>query len=520
MKVLVIQLARLGDIYQTWPTFFALKRAGAEVHVLVRPRFRGATSGCAAIAKTHEFRTDEILGPVLTDGRGGLVQSMTALDTLQSKLADEKFDRIINLSFSPLSSWLAFDLEMRGFAEGRTVSTVGYTRHADGALAIPDDASAYFFAQVGSRATAFTGEAVNRISLARLFATIAQGAVPQLELTEQDWQAPFGLRAPYDELLPSVATEGFFAVHIGASDADKTLDAKRWAEIAGRVVQSTGCPVLLLGSPEEVAKSREIVNLLQNEFGVPKAMIVDGVGRTKIEEVFPLLERAKLLVAGDSALVHMASLTATKVLNLSSRTVSHWETGPASAGSRILIYGGAGPETETVVSEARSMLRESDETAADRLVLGPMEDIATKTGDAYADFLWSFTSGLYMGTEFAVPQDGKLMEAVQQWMETSEIAEMQLKSMQELFKRSSVDEEIKLAASIIERTDEVAALIVEAEPRLAPLFRWLTTEKSRLGPQAKEEIVEHYLRINKQLTTVLETMHSQGAIDDRYELGL
>lgn len=513
MKVLIIQLARLGDVFQTWPTFRALKRAGAKVHVLVRPRFRPAASGCSAITKVHEFRTDEILGPVLADGKSGLVSSMASLDELLASLTEEKFDRIVNLSFSPLSSWLAFDLEMRAFAEGRVVTSVGYTRHADGSLAIPDDASAYFFAQVGSRASAFPGETLNRISLPRLFATIAQGAVPKMELLEGDWAGPDDRAVVKEELLPANAPDGFFAVHIGASEAEKTLEAKRWAEITARVIQASGCPVLLLGSPEEAEKGREVVQNLRDIHDVPETKICNGVGRTKLGDVFELLGRAKLLIAGDSALIHMASLMGIRVLNLSSRTVSHWETGPQSKGSRIVVYGGAGPEVETVVSEALSVFQNSPLSSADREVAGPLEDLAEKTNDAYSDFLWSFVSGLYLGTPFVVPQDSKLLGAIRQWLETAEIEAHQLNALK-------VAEDPSTITSILARVDEVTALIAEAEPRLAPLYRWLTTERARVGPQAREAVIERYQAINTQLASVLSNLSSQGAINDRHELEL
>lgn len=513
MKVLLIQLARLGDIFQTWPTFRALERAGAEVHVLVRPRFSAATAGCSAISKVHQFHTEEILGPVLSEGKSGLVPSMKALDELLSSLAAERFDRIVNLSFSPLSSWITFDLEMRAFAEGRLVTSVGYTRHADGTLAIPDDASAYFFAQVGSRASSFPGEAVNRISLPRLFASITQAAVPALTLIESDWAGPSPGLPAKEEFLPASSPNGYFAMHIGASEAEKTLDAPRWAEVAARIIQAAEIPCLLLGSGEEVSKSQEIVRIMRDNFLVPETKLINNVGRTKIEDVFSVLKNARLLIAGDSALIHMASLEGTRVLNLSSRTVSHWETGPQSAGSRIIIYGGAGPQTDSVIREAMSMLLESSESHADRVVNGPLEDITQKTTDAHADFLWSFVSGMYLGTSFAVPDDSKLMMAVQNWLETAEIEAQQLEALKSVKDTNSI-------TAVLARVDELTALIIESESRLAPLYRWLTTERARVGPLSRDEIADRYLAINAQLRSVLKNMYAAGAINDRHELEL
>lgn len=524
MKILVLQLARLGDVFQTWPTLRSLSRAGCEVHLLVRPRFKAAAKGLSAVHQIHEFKTDDVLGPVLTQGKPGLVGSMAALDQLLATLDAHKFDRIINLSFSPLSSWITYDLEMRSFLRGQAVMSVGYTRHADGSLAIPDDASAYFFAQVGSRSSAFPGETLNRIPLPRLFSTIASAAVPSAELKTEDWQGPEKeVRLP-EALIPRGS---FVAIHIGASTAEKTLDAASWAEIIQRLHATTGTDFVLLGSAEERTKSEEIYRRVLESGasgGISARHIANAVGCTTVEELFPILKRASILIAGDSALIHVASLVGTKVLNLSSRSVSHWETGPLSSGSRIVVYGGAAPTADTVVQEAVAMLSGESKTAADRIVAGPLEEISYVTRDAHSDFLWSFVSGLYMGTEFAVPNDKKFAQAVEQWLEVSDVEQSQLDALATIFARvedyEGKRESAKTIASVLDRVADVGNLIVDAEPRLAPLARWLSTEKSRLGPQSQMDLVQKYREINIQLRTVLARMKEAGETHDRFELGL
>lgn len=520
MKILVLQLARLGDVFQTWPALRSLDRAGCEVHLLVRPRFKAATKGLKAVHRVHEFKTDEVLGPVLTRGKSGLVASMEALDQLLSTLDAQKFDRIINLSFSPLSSWITYDLEMRSFMRGQAVMSVGYTRHADGSLAIPDDASAYFFAQVGSRSSAFPGEALNRIPLPRLFSMIASSAVPSAELKTEDWRAPEAeVRIP-ETLIPRGR---FIAIHIGASTTDKTLDAISWSEIIKRLHFKTDVDFVLLGSPEEREKSEEIYNRVLDA-GLKSRQLANAVGCTNVEELFPIIKRAAVLIAGDSALIHVASLVGSKVLNLSSRSVSHWETGPLSSGSRIVVYGGAAPTTDVVVQEAVAIMNGDSQTTADRTIAGPLEEIPTVTPDAHSDFLWSFVSGLYMGTDFAIPEDPAFGQAVEQWLEVLDVERGQLEALSTIFGRNEdyvgKRESAMTISSVLDRVDELTNLIIDAEPRLAPLARWLSTEKLRLGPQSQMALVQKYRNINLQLRTVLERIKEAGEAHDRFELGL
>ena len=166
MRTLVLQLARFGDIYQTWPVLRALKSAGHEVHVLVRQRFQGALEGLDVV--THALPTADVLAPVFEheDEHAAIGNLERFLDPLVAL----EFDRIINLSFSPLSSYLSDWLTHAH----TTVS--GYTRHADGFLAIPDDASAYFYAQVG------VGRP-NRYHLTEVFAAVAGVEIKEEAIT-------------------------------------------------------------------------------------------------------------------------------------------------------------------------------------------------------------------------------------------------------------------------------------------------------------------------------------------------
>ncbi len=135
MRILVLQLARFGDIYQSWPALKALRRLNpeAEIHVLVRHRFREALEGLSGIVQ-HTWPTAEILEPIYRNGDE--VTAHLRLEKVLESLGALEFDRIVNLSFSPMSSYVTDIL-----SHEKTVVS-GYTRFEDGYLNIPDDASA------------------------------------------------------------------------------------------------------------------------------------------------------------------------------------------------------------------------------------------------------------------------------------------------------------------------------------------------------------------------------------------
>lgn len=503
MKVLVLQLARLGDIFQTWPTFRALERNGCEVHTIVRTRFAVALDGLSSVAKVHEFDTQAILTPFATeagDSASSLREALGRMEALMSSLAEERYDKIINLSFSPLSSWIAFDLACRAKHQ---VEVVGYTRHADGYLAIPDDASAFFFGQVGVQATAGF-DRVNRLPLPRLLATVAG-----VDLEPTDWRGPDKVIDFQWKLFEESGSE-FVAVHIGASQEDKTLSAAAWADVVRGVTSRTGFRVLLLGVASEVEKANEVMKQLK--FGATDA-VISLVGQTTMRDVFEILKNARALVAGDSALLHIGSLLGTPVLNVSSKTVSHWETGPLSPGSRVLVYSGRGPATIAVVSELDHMLNGNGASAAQRTIEGPISEIVRSTGDERADFLWQVVAGIYLGETFPQAIDERLMRAAGQWAEINAVEKSQLDFLTSFYNSPQTAERAadpRLAAeatgpamAILDQVDELTNLLVREEPRLAPIARWRSTEKLRWGPAPVLELIARSVELNRQLDLIL-----------------
>jgi hypothetical protein len=249
--------------------------------------------------------------------------------------------------------------------------------------------------------------------------------------------------------------------------------------------------------------------------------VLSYVGKTEVFDLFDILKHASVLVAGDSALVQAASLVGTKVLNLSARSVSHWETGPLSRGSRILLYGGAGPDVDTIAQEVLSMRSQNEGSSmsrADRFVAGPLEKISDRTYDAQNDFLWQLTAAMYLGHEAPINRDLIFQGVVTQWLEVLEIERHQLCALSDVIREKR--EGAQTITGVLERIDELMGLLVESEPKLAPVLRWLQTEKVRIPPQETSLIIERSLELNLQLNAFLLSLSTNqtqkdGARNDR-----
>lgn len=489
MKTLVIQLARLGDIYQTWPVLHALRRQNPnmELHFLTREKFAHAAPGVEVISRHWLLKSRDILAPLI-DEKPNLDESLGRLSGLVEELKSERFDQIINLSFSPLSSYLtqeisALECDLRG-----------YTRFSDGYLRIPDDASAYFYAQVGP-------ENANRIHVTKLFSLVAG-----VESDDTDWSMPIGridssVEASCGQLSDAVV------IHIGASDLRKTLSWTKWAQvIRGLRIQYSG-PVILIGSSEEASMAEQVVSSLPQDL-----QPVNLVGKTQITDLNEIIRQARLVIGGDSAPAQIASLTGTPVLNISFPMVSFWETGPLSRRSRIfLVENEESVLAAEIVDEALAILEGLRSPKGLIESEGPSRPYLERTPHQERFFEWEFLRALYMGESFPLPPAGLYLEGMRRLSEVVVLAREQIDSLRK-------QPENKTSAAILERADEIIDQLARMVPELTPLVGWYKTEKLRIGPMPLTALIEATDKVYSRLGQIVD-LYMGEQVNDNVVLG-
>jgi heptosyltransferase-3 len=465
MKILVLQLARLGDCFQTWPALRAIQRSNpkAEIHVLTRARYQAACEGLEVIQKRHILPSADWVEPLL----GAEFDVKTAHDRVSSfveNLRQENFDMILNYSFSPLSSYLTHAIT------GPTTQVCGYTRTADGYLSIPDDISAYFYAQVG------LGKP-NRFHLAEIFATMAG-----LDLHAEDWRGPAGCQPKQG--APSVL------IHVGASEARKQISPIKWATIINQFLKIESVRIGLIGVPSE----SEFAEVIMSSVGGDK--VENFVGNTSLPELFELIAGSSLVVGADSAPMHMASLTGTACVNLSLTSVNFWETGPRAAGSVVIR---ANDETElasdrvaTVIK--RALNREKQELSIVTVQAGTPSYWILEPKNA--DFQWRLVQAIYQGADFPASENPLFNDAISK---LSEINTLLIEQMESLKNGADMGK----LGPLIDRGEEIIDTIGKLVAEVSPLIRWYQTEKIRIGPDTTENLLNRSLGIQQLLQKVL-----------------
>lgn len=467
MKILVTQLARLGDIYMTWPVLRALRRThpDAEIHFLTRPRFEGAVEGLTAIDRHWNLSSSTILSPLVQE-EADVETSLARLDQFLDELRAQNFDWIINLTFSPLSSYLT-----HAVSDLRT-QVSGYTRYKDGTLCLSDEISGYFYAQVGT-------EKPNRVHLADIFASMLN-----LEYVEADWAAP--------EIPACVfqVPERYIALHVGASEAHKTLKPTQWAHILNTAQQrGQRLPVVLIGAANEMPWAAEIIAL------APNVAFVDLVGKTKVGDLFAVLQKADLLIGCDSAPIHMASLTDTPTLNLSVGNVNFWETGPkASLGFIFRADNASSINTEDLGGMLANLL--AGDLPENLIVRSPGLISYQKNETPKDRFQWDLVQALYLGGNYPVADRLEIIQGAYQLLEINTFAMEHIKSVP--------TKGLELIGPLLDRAEEVIQNISQWVPELSPLVNWYQAEKIRIGPGSLEEICTAALNVHERLARHLQ----------------
>jgi lipopolysaccharide heptosyltransferase II len=296
-RILVAQTAFLGDVVLSQPLWASVRRfwPDAEVDVLVQPQWASLVEPDADVREVISFdKRDRDRG-------------VTGLVRLARDLRARKYD----LALCPHPSFRsALLLRLAGI--GRRVG-------------FHDSAGAVLFTDRVRRDT--TVHEVDRV-LSLL------GALGRF--------APDEVRAPQLTIANDVAAEGearlaawglaadrpYACVHPGSVWATKRWLPERFAAVLSDLADDGFMPVVL-GGPDDV----EVANTVGDNC---RTKPVNLAGRLSLPELALILDRAALLVSGDSGPMHIAGGLGTPVVAVFGSTVPAFGYGPVGSPSRIV----------------------------------------------------------------------------------------------------------------------------------------------------------------------------------------
>ena len=306
MKILLLQLKRIGDLILTTPAIAALRDNFPEGELTIT-----VSSECADLL------------PAISNVNRTLVAQRNARDlALFFSVAVSRFDWCIDFTQNDRSAFLAF-------LSGARRRVASYRVREQSGLR----GRAYTdFVNVRMRDTHTID--YNLALLEPLGVRAAATSAPHVELPRVAHQKAEALRRDWKINKP------YLILHPGSARREKLWEPGRWAEVINHFGRNSGMELVLTSgpSPDEQAHIAAIKNKVQQQ-------VIDLSGKTNLLGLAALVNQARLLVTVDSAPMHLAAATRTpQVVLFGPTNPFHWR--PRESLVYILQGTSAAPVTE------------------------------------------------------------------------------------------------------------------------------------------------------------------------------
>lgn len=297
--ICLVQLARIGDLIQTYQAAKIFKAAHPEIRLILVARKKFA-SGLDFIlsnlfTKIYYFDYTEHRKDTLSETQSSLLGFF-------SLIGSEQVDVTINMTFSKSSSHFVSMIDSKHYLGPHTSRL--------GANLVKDRWSQLVYSSV------MRGP-LNPFNLVDIFKNML-GTSKCLSL------------------VPSqVEKEKTIVIHPFASQVKKQWRPNKWIEVLFRVLKDhPDHSVIIAGTQAEAAFALEILSapILQSY----RDRIISKCGQTSLNELFQIIKSATLFVGHDSMGCHLAALAQTQTLTVSLGTVRPFETAPYGENNYIL----------------------------------------------------------------------------------------------------------------------------------------------------------------------------------------
>ncbi|HOE67520.1 MAG TPA: glycosyltransferase family 9 protein [Candidatus Hydrogenedentes bacterium] len=312
MRILALQIARMGDVIQTSPMVRALRVRHPDAHIamMVRPMGLAAAQHNPDLNEVLVYDEDELFLDIRVKDSDRLLQAYRRMEQYIEMIRNGRFDAVYNCTHSLPSAML---IKLAGIP-----TVVGAHLSDDGQFVLRGRWTTHFFTSVLHRE-------FNDLNLCDLMRLLVEDAPPAQELVlrpkDQD-------RAFAEALLHEhgVTPDAFVACfQLGASEENKRWPVAQFAGLARLLVARPNTRIFLLGVKDEAPLGNAF-----EEFA--PGIATPLFGKTTIPQAAALLERADVLVTNDTGTMHIAAAARCPVVLVSVGWVHFRETGPYGDG--------------------------------------------------------------------------------------------------------------------------------------------------------------------------------------------
>ena len=308
MKILIVQLLRLGDILISSPVIQGLRdqHPNCEIDLLMNRQFESVVSLLPKIDHCFFFDRNEIQSSLGEKSRF-VFEAFDRVDSLVADLQDRQYDSVINLTHNKLSAYIVGAINC--------TSRVGLWFDDTGR---PQIESAWFeHLDLDQKKASF--ECFH-------FVDVYKGSVgidrPRLGISLQSLES---LKSEKTKRQTGASPQ--VVIQALTSDSKKNWGLKRFISCVELINESIpGCRFIILGAPSEE-------KLLQEAFikhPLCQILICD------LPTAYQVISNSDLLITGDTSIKHLAASTATPIIELSMGSSEFRRTGCYSENAIII----------------------------------------------------------------------------------------------------------------------------------------------------------------------------------------
>ncbi|MBW1709082.1 MAG: glycosyltransferase family 9 protein [Deltaproteobacteria bacterium] len=317
--VLVIQLARFGDVLQTTPLLSALKARypNCQLSVLITPNQ-------TELAKTNP-NIDKILTVDLeylssiARSASPLSEKIKRLSKSTGQLKNQEYDRLINLNTSRIAALLGHFIP----AKKREGARFGQDRKR--LLTAP---------WTGFIMNLMANRRLIRFNLVDLLTTYAGNGVQPPErltypLTSEMNRMAAGLLGPH-------RNGPLIGFQLGSRHEARQWPIEYFTALGQRLIKENEAQIVLLGTDQERSLGEKFLAELFQTVPQSRGKVINLMGKTTIPGLAGVLNRLDLLVTTDTGSMHLAAAVGTQILALFMGPAYCHETGPYGPGHLII----------------------------------------------------------------------------------------------------------------------------------------------------------------------------------------
>lgn len=310
-RILLVRLSALGDVIQTLPVVWAIKKKHPKAFIVwvtdqdFAEYLRAVPEIDEVIAVSRKGWFAMLINPFQWK------QLWKEVKEFRQKVESHNLDLGIDLQGLMKSALLLFltGLKRRiGFNHWREATGLFYTERYINRQEYFDE-NIYHIQHMFSLLEPLDCEKFDQENVCFALPSLDPSIHSKVELMLSKSKS-----SSVNQLITHSKSQAIVGIILGTQWESKIWPKEDWEELTKRILKETNCSVLLLGGKADLLKSKELLKQVEKELPEASTRILNLSGQTNFFELQALLSKIQIVVGADTAPIHLAGAVGTPLV--------------------------------------------------------------------------------------------------------------------------------------------------------------------------------------------------------------